>query len=240
MLEQDRFKRMRYRMQLLSSIKHSLTNAMVKVTFKLATGAKFDMDVEGSMTVATLKDLIADLASVQPPNQRMVFKGQVHNPPFITRIQLLYGYGGRSAHCCNPSSTHFFPSRCASQVLKDPNTADSYGMADGDVVHIVTVSAPAGQAVPAAPAAAAAPSPAPAAAPAPHAPSADPFAALLGAAPNAGANPFAAMMGDMGGMGMPDMASMQAMMQQNPEMMAAMMDNPMVQQALDNPGKLSV
>ena len=45
------------------------------------------------------------------------------------------------------------------------------------------------------------------------------------------------MMGDMGGMNMPDMASMQAMMQQNPEMMAAMMDNPMVQQALDNPGK---
>ena len=50
---------------------------MVKITFKLATGSKFDMDVEGSMTVATLKDLIADLANVPPPNQRMVFKGQV-------------------------------------------------------------------------------------------------------------------------------------------------------------------
>ncbi len=66
-----------------------------------------------------------------------------------------------------------------------------------------------------------------------------PFAAPdVGANPfGAGANPFGAMMGDMGGMNMPDMASMQAMMQQNPEMMAAMMDNPMVQQALDNPGK---
>jgi hypothetical protein len=213
---------------------------MVKVTFKLATGAKFDMDVEGSMTVATLKDLIADLASVPPPNQRMVFKGQVQVTPLITRIQFLFGYANRGALGCKPSSTHFFL-HFAPQVLKDPNTADSYGMADGDVVHIVTVSAPAGQAVPAAPAAAAAPTPAPAAATAPHAPaaSADPFAALLGAAPNAGANPFAAMMGDMGGMGMPDMASMQAMMQQNPEMMSAMMDNPMVQQALDNPGKLA-
>jgi hypothetical protein len=52
---------------------------MVKITFKLATGSKFDMDVEGSMTVATLKDLIADLANVPPPNQRMVFKGQVRH-----------------------------------------------------------------------------------------------------------------------------------------------------------------
>lgn len=39
----------------------------------------------------------------------------------------------------------------------------------------------------------------------------------------------------MGGMEMPDMASMQAMLQQNPEMVSAMMDNPMVQQALENP-----
>ena len=38
---------------------------------------------------------------------------------------------------------------------------------------------------------------------------------------------------------MPDMASMQAMLQQNPEMVSAMMDNPMVQQALENPGELS-
>ena len=50
---------------------------MVKITFKLASGSKFDMDVEGCMTVATLKDLIADLANVVPANQRMVFKGQV-------------------------------------------------------------------------------------------------------------------------------------------------------------------
>ncbi len=109
-------------------------------------------------------------------------------------------------------------------------------MADGDIIHIVTVSAPSGQAASA---------PAPASAPQPpihqstH--TADPFAALLGsmpaAPPSAAANPFAAMMGGMGGMEMPDMASMQAMLQQNPEMMSAMMDNPMVQQALENPGE---
>jgi ubiquilin len=130
-----------------------------------------------------------------------------------------------------------------SQVLKDPNTADSYSMADGDIIHIVTVSTPAGQAAPAP-----APISAPAAFPQPAAPqpqqSADPFAALPwgmpGAAHNSAANPFAAMMGGMGGMGgmgMPDMASMQAMLQQNPEMVGAMMDNPMVQQALENPGQ---
>ncbi len=77
-------------MQKPKSIKQSLTNAMVKVTFKLATGAKFDMDVEGSMTVATLKDLIADLASVPPPNQRMVFKGQVQVTPLITRANTIF------------------------------------------------------------------------------------------------------------------------------------------------------
>jgi ubiquilin len=53
---------------------------MVKITFKLASGSKFDMDVEGSMTVATLKDLVSDLANVPPANQRMVFKGQVRHP----------------------------------------------------------------------------------------------------------------------------------------------------------------
>jgi hypothetical protein len=205
---------------------------MVKVTFKLATGAKFDMDVEGSMTVATLKDLIADLANVPPPNQRMVFKGQVRHYP--SNLQL---------HLLSPIDC---PHNCLPQVLKDPNTADSYSMVDGDIVHIVTVSTPAGQAAPAPATSAPAPVHVPSTAAPPS--SADPFAALLGqmpfAAPNAGANPFGAganpfgaMMGNMGGANMPDMASMQAMMQENPEMMAAMMDNPMVQQALDNPGK---
>ncbi len=106
-----------------------------------------------------------------------------------------------------------------SQVLKDANSADSYGMADGDIIHIVTVSSPAGQASQAPASAAAAPAPAasaaflPAPAPQPQQAAVDPFAALLGsmpAAPPAGANPFAAMMGGMGGMEMPDMASMQA------------------------------
>jgi hypothetical protein len=145
------------------------------------------------------------------------------------------------------------------QVLKDLNTAESYNMADGDIVHVVTVSTPGGQAA-SAPAiasasavssASSAPASVPAAAPAPALAAAaqqpafvaDPFAALLGSAqaglPHPGANPFAAMMGGMDGTGMPDMASMHAMLQQNPEMMGAIMDNPMVQQALDNPGKIA-
>jgi hypothetical protein len=171
------------------------------------------------MTVATLKDLIADLSNVAPPSQRMVYKGQVN---YYARDLIIW--------CGVFRNLLLMSSKCALQVLKDPNTADSYSMADGDIIHIVTVSAPAGQAAPApAPAFASAPAPAPAPAPfaSPHpstAHSSDPFAALLGgfpsAASNADANPFAAMMGGMGGMGgmeMPDMASMQAMLQQNPE-----------------------
>jgi hypothetical protein len=65
-------------------------------------------------------------------------------------------------------------------VLKDPNTAYSCSMADGDVVHVVTVSAPAGQAAAAL---------APAASPQPPAPqisqSAGPFAALPAGMPDA-------------------------------------------------------
>ena len=102
---------------------------MVKITFKLASGSKFDMDVEGSMTVATLKDLIADLANVAAPNQRMVFKGQVRHESFLYRHQLFMYSKSHSYRRCSktptlltaaawPTATSSTSSQCQHQLAK--------------------------------------------------------------------------------------------------------------------------
>ena len=78
---------------------------MVKITFKLASGSKFDMDVEGSMTVATLKDLIADLANVAARNQRMVFQGQVRLASFLLCLQMFMHSKTHSCRRCSKTLT---------------------------------------------------------------------------------------------------------------------------------------
>jgi len=71
-------------------------------------------------------------------------------------------------------------------------------------------------------------------APAPAAPPANPFANFGNS--NA-SNPMAGMFGAGGGM--PDLASMQRQLQENPQMMQDMMNNPMVQSLMSNPDFMS-
>ncbi len=100
----------------------------------------------------------------------------------------------------------------AGHVLKDNQTIASYNIKDGHTVHLVKGAPKAGAAAPA-------PS-SPAAAAAPGAAAQTPFSPFGGLGAGAGAGGFGAM---------------QAQMLQNPEMMQAMMENPMVQGLLNDP-----
>lgn len=112
------------------------------------------------------------------------------------------------------------------RILKDDQTCEDVKLAEGQTMHLVNK-----------PSKKATPKPASTATPAAAttAPAAGAAGAAAGAAGAAGANPFAAM-GGMGGMaGMPGMgAGMGGMGGMDPSQLGSMMQNPMVQQMMQN------
>ena len=149
------------------------------------------------------------------------------------------------------------------RIMSDAaKTLGEYGVEDGGMIYLVKGSAPAGDGggSPGAAAAPVGPSPmarleaanasaatnANAAGAPPFNPFAPPGAGGAGAGQQAD-NPFASLMqmqsmfGGAGGAGggtgggMPDLAQMQEQLRNNPEMMAEMMNNPMIQSLMDNP-----
>ncbi|KAG5188706.1 hypothetical protein JKP88DRAFT_234129 [Tribonema minus] len=119
------------------------------------------------------------------------------------------------------------------RVLKDDQTLASYDVQPDTTIHLVRGARPAGEAAAAAPTAAAAPAGMPAAAAA--APAAPP---AFGGAPAGGS--AADMLGMMQGMmgGGADISRMQQQLLSNPEMMANIMNSPMMQGLLNDPETL--
>ena len=133
------------------------------------------------------------------------------------------------------------------RIMSDAaKTLGEYGVEDGGMIYLVKGSAPAGDG---------GGSPGAAAAPVGPSPMARLEAANATSTTGAGTsgtgqqgqNPFASLMqmqsmfggaggaGGGNGGGMPDLAQMQEQLRNNPEMMAEMMNNPMIQSLMDNP-----
>lgn len=194
----------------------------ITVVVRCSTSLKFSVEVDPeTTTVAAFKTQIAEQAEVPAESQRLIYKGRV-----MKDDQTLSSYGECSANPLLLPPLHPGSKlHCRSREISFPlPRAD---VAAEQTIHLVKGGRPAA-------AAAAAQSGAGAGVPVP------PQAAVPGAGMGMGAgaagggafNPFAAM-GGMGGM--PDVNRMQQQLASNPEMMADIMNSPMMQSMLNNP-----
>lgn len=180
----------------------------IELTIKCSNADKATVKIAISATVLELKEKIAIELNIPSGQQRLIYKGK---------------------------------------VLKDDLTLDTYAVEDGHTVHMVKGVAPPGSASSTPSNASSTTTTTP---PAGTLPTAYPApSALNHFAPSqpglqghggGGTNPF----GAMGGMmprglapphGMPDMSAMQQQLMQNPDLLAQIMDSPMMQNVLNNP-----
>ena len=191
-------------------------NALLTLTIRLSSSVRFDIGSCGSITPTSTIHHVKELISQREESgmcdigrQRLIFKGRI--------------------------------------LSENSRTLSDYGIGTGDntdgiVLYLVKGSAGGGSAstgnAGVATTSTATPNNSTSSTPAQPNPNANmasnPFLNFGGANPNAN-NPMANMMNSMGGGGMPDMATFQQQLQQNPEMMADMMNNPMVQSIMNNP-----
>ncbi|KAK1736506.1 ubiquilin family protein [Skeletonema marinoi] len=200
-------------------------NLSLKLTIRLSSSTRFDIGSCGSITPSSTIQHVKTIISQREESdncaverQRLIYKGRILSDNARTLAD--YGIGAGDS---------------------------SGGGADGIIIYLVKGALNTGAAGGAGGAATAATNSAPApattnAAPTQPNPMSNPFM-NFGAPPATGgnnaANPMANLMNSMGGMGagggMPDMATFQQEMMNNPQMMQEMMNNPMVQSIMNNP-----
>jgi len=193
-------------------------NLSLKLTIRLSSSTRFDIGSCGSITPSSTIQHVKTIISQREESdncaverQRLIYKGRILSDNARTLADYGIGAGDNSS-----------------------------GGADGIIIYLVKGSAAntgaAGGAGGATSAINSAPAPATNAAPTqPNPMTSNPFL-NFGAPPATGgnnaANPMANLMNSMGGMGagggMPDMATFQQEMMNNPQMMQEMMNNPMV------------
>eukprot|EP00930_Biecheleria_cincta_P051399 TRINITY_DN3657_c0_g1_i2.p1 TRINITY_DN3657_c0_g1~~TRINITY_DN3657_c0_g1_i2.p1 ORF type:complete len:285 (+),score=48.55 TRINITY_DN3657_c0_g1_i2:23-856(+) len=155
----------------------------VNVSFKVsgAGGSSFSLDLEPSLTVAEVKQLAKEKASIEPERMKIIFKGRILKDTETLESQNVES--GCTMHVVRsvPSSSPA-PAAVPAATATTPATPS-----EGGYAATTPVASPAATTVPGAPMS--------------GAPATDPLAATLGAgglgAPSgASANPMAAMMND--------------------------------------------